>query len=156
MPDTQPPVHVVVLGDEWRKKVLQEELRRVVAYEVKLMEGAPYKEYTFLLRFGKAATGELGGMEHADSTAISVRSDEEFANIGAHEFFHLWNVKRIHPAAFDVLDFTKEQYSRAFWFAEGVTNTYASYTMVRTGLWNKSSFTTISPAGRRSGIAAGE
>jgi len=140
VPDAQPAVHVVVLGDDWRKHVLQEELRRVVAYEVKLMEGAPYKEYTFLLRFGKAATGELGGMEHADSTAISVRSDEEFANIGAHEFFHLWNVKRIHPAAFDVLDFTKEQYSRAFWFAEGVTNTYASYTMVRTGLWNKNQF----------------
>jgi predicted metalloprotease with PDZ domain len=140
VPDVQPAVHVVVLGDEWHKKVLQEQLRRVVAYEVKLMEGAPYKEYTFLLRFGKAATGELGGMEHMDSTAISVRSDEEFANIGAHEFFHLWNVKRIHPASFDVLDFTKEQYSRAFWFAEGVTNTYASYTMVRTGLWNKNQF----------------
>jgi predicted metalloprotease with PDZ domain len=140
VPDSQPPVHVVVLGDDWRKKVLQEELRRIVAYEVKLMEGAPYKEYTFLLRFGKAATGEGGGMEHMDSTAISVRSDEDFANIGAHEFFHLWNVKRIHPAAMDPIDFTKEQYSRAFWFAEGVTNTYASYTMVRTGLWNKTQF----------------
>ena len=140
VPDAQPPVHVVVLGDEWRKKVLQEELRRIVAYEVKLMEGAPYKEYTFLLRFGKSATGEGGGMEHMDSTAISVRSDEEFANIGAHEFFHLWNVKRIHPESMDPIDFTKEQYSRAFWFAEGVTNTYASYTMVRTGLWNKAQF----------------
>ncbi|HEY2819737.1 MAG TPA: PDZ domain-containing protein [Candidatus Acidoferrum sp.] len=140
VPDAQPPVHVVVLGDEWHKKVLQEELRRIVAYEVKLMEGAPYPNYTFLLRFGKAATGEGGGMEHADSTAISVRSDEEFANIGAHEFFHLWNVKRIHPAAMDPINFTKEQYSRAFWFAEGVTNTYASYTMVRTGLWNKGQF----------------
>lgn len=140
LPDTTPPVHVVVLGDEWRKKVLQEQLRRVVAYEVKLMGGAPYKEYTFLLRFGKAATGEGGGMEHMDSTAISVRSDEDFANIGAHEFFHLWNVKRIHPASMDPIDFTKEQYSRAFWFAEGVTNTYASYTMVRTGLWNKNQF----------------
>ncbi|MBV9885094.1 MAG: M61 family metallopeptidase, partial [Acidobacteria bacterium] len=140
VPDARPPVHVVVLGDDWRKKVLQEELRRIVAYEVKLMEGAPYKEYTFLLRFGKAATGEGGGMEHMDSTAISVRSDDEFANIGAHEFFHLWNVKRIHPAAMDPIDFTKEQYSRAFWFAEGVTNTYAAYTMVRTGLWNKTQF----------------
>src|SRR5262249_3098863 len=140
VPDAKPPVHVVVLGDDWRKKVIQEELRRIVAYEVKLMEGAPYKEYTFLLRFGKSATGELGGMEHADSTAISVRSDEEFANIGAHEFFHLWNVKRIHPASMDPIDFTKEQYSRAFWFAEGVTNTYASYAMVRTGLWNKTQF----------------
>jgi len=105
-----------------------------------LMEGAPYKEYTFLLRFGKAVSGEGGGMEHMDSTAISVRSDEEFANIGAHEFFHLWNVKRIHPASMDPIDFTQEQYSRAFWFAEGVTNTYASYTMVRTGLWNKAQF----------------
>ncbi len=140
VPDARPPVHVVVLGDDWRKKVLQEELRRIVAYEVKLMEGAPYKEYTFLLRFGKAAAGEGGGMEHMDSTAISVRSDDEFANIGAHEFFHLWNVKRIHPAAMDPIDFTKEQYSRAFWFAEGVTNTYAAYTMVRTGLWNKAQF----------------
>ncbi len=139
------------------RKILQEELRRVVAYEVKLMEGAPYPGYTFLLRFGKAATGELGGMEHADSTAISVRSDEDFANIGAHEFFHLWNVKRIHPAAFDLLDFTKEQYSRAFWFAEGVTNTYASYTMVRTGLWNKHQFyDDFCAAGRRSGVTAGE
>jgi predicted metalloprotease with PDZ domain len=140
VPDTKPPVHVVVLGDDWRKKVLQEELRRIVAYEVKLMEGAPYPNYTFLLRFGKAATGEGGGMEHMDSTAISVRSDEEFANIGAHEFFHLWNVKRIHPASMDPIDFTKEQYSRAFWFAEGVTNTYAAYTMVRTGLWTKAQF----------------
>jgi predicted metalloprotease with PDZ domain len=140
VPDAQPQVQVVVLGDEWRKKVLQEELRRIVAYEVKLMGGAPYKDYTFLLRFGKAASGEGGGMEHMDSTAISVRSDEDFANIGAHEFFHLWNVKRIHPASMDPIDFTKEQYSRAFWFAEGVTNTYASYTMVRTGLWNKAQF----------------
>ena len=140
VPDAQPQVRVVALGDEWRKKVLEEELRRIVAYEVKLMGGAPYPNYTFLLRFGKAATGELGGMEHADSTAIAVRSDEEFANIGAHEFFHLWNVKRIHPASMDPIDFTKEQYSRAFWFAEGVTNTYASYTMVRTGLWNKTQF----------------
>jgi predicted metalloprotease with PDZ domain len=140
VPDTTPPVRVAVLGDDWRKKVLQEQLRRIVAYEVKLMEGAPYKDYTFLLRFGKSATGEGGGMEHMDSTAISVRSDDEFANIGAHEFFHLWNVKRIHPAALDPIDFTKEQYSRAFWFAEGVTNTYAAYTMVRTGLWNKTQF----------------
>jgi predicted metalloprotease with PDZ domain len=140
VPGAQPPVHVVVLGDDWRQKILQDELRLIVAYEVKLMDGAPYKEYTFLLRFGKAATGEGGGMEHANSTAISVRSDEEFANIGAHEFFHLWNVKRIHPASMDPIDFTKEQYSRAFWFAEGVTNTYASYTMVRTGLWNKTQF----------------
>jgi predicted metalloprotease with PDZ domain len=31
-------------------------------------------------------------------------------------------------------------YTRALWFAEGVTNTYASYTLVRTGLWSKQQF----------------
>jgi predicted metalloprotease with PDZ domain len=38
------------------------------------------------------------------------------------------------------IDYTKEQYTRALWFAEGVTSTYASYTMVRTGLWGKQQF----------------
>jgi predicted metalloprotease with PDZ domain len=104
------------------------------------MEDTPYAQYTFIVHFGKTATGEGGGMEHADSTAISVRSDEDFANVAAHEFFHLWNVKRIRPATLDPVDYTKEQYTRALWFAEGVTSTYASYTLVRTGLWSTGQF----------------
>jgi predicted metalloprotease with PDZ domain len=79
-------------------------------------------------------------MEHANSTAISTRSDEDLANVAAHEFFHLWNVKRIRPATLFPVDDTKEQYTRALWFAEGVTNTYASYTLVRTGIWTKDRF----------------
>jgi predicted metalloprotease with PDZ domain len=140
IPETNPPVRIVAQGDDWKKKRVQEDLRRICGYEVRLMEGAPFPNYTFLVHFGKAATGAGGGMEHANSTAISVRSDEEFANVAAHEFFHLWNVKRIRPASLDPVDYTKEQYTRALWFAEGVTNTYASYTLVRTGLWSKSQF----------------
>jgi predicted metalloprotease with PDZ domain len=79
-------------------------------------------------------------MEHSNSTAISVRTEGEFPSVAAHEFFHLWNVKRIRPASLDPVDYTKEQYTRALWFAEGVTNTYASYTLVRTHLWNKEQF----------------
>jgi len=79
-------------------------------------------------------------MEHANSTAISVRSEEEIPNVSAHEFFHLWNVKRIRPATLEPVDYTKEQYTRALWFAEGVTNTYAAYTLVRTQLWSKEQF----------------
>jgi predicted metalloprotease with PDZ domain len=104
------------------------------------MEDTPYPQYTFIVHFGKTETGEGGGMEHANSTAISVRSDEDFANVAAHEFFHLWNVKRIRPATLDPVDYTKEQYTRALWFAEGVTSTYASYTLVRTGLWSTGQF----------------
>jgi predicted metalloprotease with PDZ domain len=135
-----PPVHAVVHGDDWKKKRVQDELRRICSYETKLMEDTPYPQYTFIVHFGKTATGEGGGMEHANSTAISVRSDEDFANVAAHEFFHLWNVKRIRPATLDPVDYAKEQYTRALWFAEGVTSTYASYTLVRTGLWSTGQF----------------
>ncbi len=141
VPGVEPPVHVVVHGDKWEKKRLQDQLHRICAYELKLMEGAPYPSYTFFFHLGKAATGPGGGgMEHANSTAIAVRSESEFLNVSAHEFFHLWNVKRIHPAALDPVDYTREQYTRALWFAEGVTSTYAAYTLVRSGLWNKAAF----------------
>src|SRR5260370_8578479 len=79
-------------------------------------------------------------MEHANYTAISLRSDADLPNIAAHEFFHLWNVKRIRPATLDPVDHTKEQYTRALWFAEGVTSTYAAYAVVRSQLCSKYQF----------------
>ena len=141
VPGIKPPVRAAVHADKWDQKRLQEALRRICAYELKLMDGAPFEKYTFVVHLGKAAgaTGG-GGMEHANSTAISVRSEGEFLNVAAHEFFHLWNVKRIRPATLDPVDYTKEQYTRALWFAEGVTSTYAAYTLVRTGLWSKGLF----------------
>jgi predicted metalloprotease with PDZ domain len=140
LPGMNPPVSVVVHGEKWKKKEIEEELRRICTYELKLMEGAPYEHYTFIIHLGEAAGGVGGGMEHANSTAISLRSDAELPNIAAHEFFHLWNVKRIRPATLDPVDYTKEQYTRALWFAEGVTSTYAAYTVVRSQLWSKDQF----------------
>src|SRR6202035_3346047 len=105
---------------------------------IKLMEGSPFEHYTFILHIGKGAGG--GGMEHANSTAIGIPSDEYLPGVAAHEFFHLWNVKRIRPATLEPVDFTKEQYTRALWFAEGVTSTYGAYTLVRSGIWNKERF----------------
>jgi predicted metalloprotease with PDZ domain len=79
-------------------------------------------------------------MEHANSTAISLRSGEQLPDIAAHEFFQLWNVKRIRPATLDPVDYSREQFTRALWFAEGVTSTYGAYTLVRSGIWNKEQF----------------
>jgi predicted metalloprotease with PDZ domain len=140
LPGTKPPISVVVHGDKGKKKEISDTLRRICSYELKLMDGAPYERYTFIFHIGKAAAGAGGGMEHANSTAISVRSEEDLPNVSAHEFFHLWNVKRIRPATLEPVDYTKEQYTRALWFAEGVTSTYAAYTLVRTQLWSKEQF----------------
>ena len=138
LPGISPRVSVVVHGGEWSKKKIEDELKRICEYEIKLMDGAPFERYTFILHIGKGAGG--GGMEHANSTAIGIPSDEYLSGVAAHEFFHLWNVKRIRPATLEPVDYTKEQYTRALWFAEGVTSTYGAYTLVRAGIWNKERF----------------
>jgi len=138
LPGVSPRVTVVVHGEKWRKKQIEDELKHICEYEIKLMEGPPFDHYTFILHIGRGAGG--GGMEHSYSTAIGIPSDEYLSGVAAHEFFHLWNVKRIRPATLEPVDYTKEQYTRALWFAEGVTNTYGSYTLVRSGIWSKDRF----------------
>lgn len=140
LPGISPTVRVVIHGDNWKQKEVKDQLKQICQYEIKLMGGAPYREYTFIFHIGHAAAGGGGGMEHADSTAIYVASDNYLANVSAHEFFHLWNVKRIRPASLEPVDYTREQYSRALWFSEGFTNTYGSYTLMRTGIWKKPDF----------------
>ncbi len=131
---------VAVEARDWDRQVLSEALRRITSYEVKLMRGAPFSEYTFIFHIGPYADVGGGGMEHMNSTAIAASSTSSAAAIAAHEFFHAWNVKRIRPQALQPVDYSKEQYTRALWFAEGVTNTYASFTLERTGLWTRNQF----------------
>ena len=119
---------------------LEDYLRRITGYELSLMGGPPFKEYTFFFHIGSYADVGGGGMEHCNSTAIAATSVQTAAAIAAHEFFHAWNVKRIRPQSLEPVDYTKAQYTRALWFAEGVTSTYAAYTLERTGLWTKSRF----------------
>jgi predicted metalloprotease with PDZ domain len=131
---------VVVDAKDWNKGRLEDDLRRITGYEVKLMGGPPFKEYTFFFHIGAYPEVGGGGMEHSNCTAISAGSVEGAVTIAAHEFFHAWNVKRIRPQTLEPVDFTKEQYSRALWFAEGVTSTYGAYTLERAGLWSKDQF----------------
>jgi predicted metalloprotease with PDZ domain len=102
-----------------------------------MMEDQPFEEFTFIYHFGM---GGGGGMEHAYSTAIHAGSAENVAGVSAHEFFHLWNVKRIRPQTLDPVDYTRENWTRALWFAEGVTSTYGDFTLVRSGLWTRQQY----------------
>lgn len=131
---------VVVDGKDWDQQRLGDTLRKIVSYETGMMRDVPFREYMFIFHFGTYAEAGGGGMEHANGTAIAVPSGQMAANVAAHEFFHLWNVKRIRPQTLEPVDFTKEMWTRALWFAEGVTSTYAAYTMVRTGLWSHDQF----------------
>ncbi len=131
-------IRVVYHGERVDHDALTRMLSQIVNYETTMMAGAPFPEYTFFLHVGPNYGG--GGMEHANCTAISVDNFAQLANVSAHEFFHLWNVKRIRPQTLEPVDHTREMYTRALWFAEGVTSTYAAYTLVRTGLWSHAQF----------------
>jgi len=63
---------------------------------------------------------------------LSERFDQLISTT-AHEFFHLWNVKRIRPQSLEPVDYTKENYTAALWFSEGVDSTVAEYILLRAG-----------------------
>ncbi len=120
---------------------LQDAVKKVVHAEVDWMQDRPFQQYTFLYHFPHGPIG--GGMEHSYGTAITTPAfrlrDNPLAPIDttAHEFFHLWNVKRIRPQSMEPVDFEHEQYSRALWFCEGVTSTASELMLVRAGLLNE-------------------
>lgn len=111
---------------------------RIAGTEVSWMNDRPFQTYLFIFHFSDAP-GD-GGMEHAYSTAITLPKRELaddfdlFTNVTAHEFFHLWNVKRIRPQSLEPVDYTKANYTTALWFSEGVDSTVAGYIQLRAGL----------------------
>ena len=113
-------------------------LRKIVAAATTWMNDRPFDTYTFIYHFPHGPAG--GGMEHAFSTAIDVsagamrQSLDAFTGVTAHEFFHLWNVKRIRPQTLEPVDYTRENYTRALWFSEGVTSTAEGTIQLRAGL----------------------
>jgi predicted metalloprotease with PDZ domain len=132
------PIRIVVHGDSGDRSRLVDSIKRVVDYDVSLMGGAPFREYLFLFHVGNNFGG--GGMEHMNCTAISADVPAQLPSYSAHEFFHAWNVKRIRPQTLEPVDYSKEMWTRSLWFAEGVTNTYEAYALLRTGLWSTPQF----------------
>lgn len=136
--DEPPGVYILIHGKIDKQQEFRTKLAQICQYELSLMGGPPYPQYVFVFHIGDNVGG--GGMEHANGTAISARTEDAALRIAAHEFFHLWNVKRIRPASLEPIDYTKEQYTKSLWFAEGVTSTYERFAFVRTGIWTKNAF----------------
>jgi predicted metalloprotease with PDZ domain len=121
-------------------------LEKIVATATGWMEDRPFDRYMFLYHFPRGLAG--GGMEHAYSTAIDInanelnRSPNSLVSITTHEFFHLWNVKRIRPQGLVPVDYTKQNYTRSLWFSEGCTSTAADLVDLRSGLMDERQFET--------------
>ncbi|HZQ95650.1 MAG TPA: PDZ domain-containing protein [Candidatus Sulfotelmatobacter sp.] len=130
--------------DDYNPEQLKDSLQKIVAAAITWMNDRPFDAYTFFYHFPRGPAG--GGMEHAYSTAIEVNAATIKQNlypvnsVTAHEFFHLWNVKRIRPRTLEPIDYTKENYTRALWFSEGVTSTVENVIQFRAGLIDEKQF----------------
>jgi len=136
--------HVVVhsLGNEGGKRpALVRDIEQIVKAETAMWGAPEFDSYTFLIHF--AADGHSSdGMEHLTSTQIIVPGGladpgmyEDALDAIAHEFFHVWNVKRLRPIELGPWDFTRPANTRGLWIAEGITNYYGHLMQRRAGLW---------------------
>ena len=141
--------HVVIhsFGSDGGKRAsLVKDIEKIVRAETGMWGPPEFDEYTFLLHFaGDDHSGD--GMEHLTSTQIiepGLLSDpgmyDETLGTVAHEFFHVWNVKRLRPFELGPWDFTKAVSTRGLWVAEGFTNYYGHLMLRRAGLWDDQKF----------------
>ncbi len=122
-------------GNEDAERVVAD-TRTIVETQYKLFGSLPYDNYTFMLHLAD----RYGGLEHHNSASNQYprwgfRDDyERFLELQSHEFFHLWNVKRIRAAPLGPFDYQHENYTRLLWAMEGVTSYYDRLLLVRAGL----------------------
>jgi predicted metalloprotease with PDZ domain len=128
------------LGRE-REDAFVSDLERIVRSEVPVFEEIPYARYVFLVNFGETARG---GTEHLNSTLciisyFSLEPPQEYRKmlgLFSHEFFHLWNVKRMRPVGLGPFEYSAETYTKSLWVAEGLTSYYDDIFLRRAGIFS--------------------
>ncbi len=119
--------------------------QKIIEVEAKIFGGLPYDRYLFLLHL---STQGNGGLEHKYACSLNyprfgfrnVDKYNRFMQLVAHEFFHLWNVKRIRPKALEVFDYDRENYTPSLWFSEGTTSYYDLTIPLRAGIYDIKTF----------------
>ncbi len=121
------------------------DIQKVIQVEAQMFGGLPYERYIFLLHLFAQA---YGGLEHKNCCSLiyqrfgfrSQEKYERFVQLVAHEFFHLWNVKRIRPKGLEVFDYEQENYTHSLWFCEGTTSYYDLLIPLRAGIYDAKSY----------------
>lgn len=132
--------HEIVLEGELSKsvqKTLIADLQKITEEQIRAFGESPNARYLFVLILSE---GAYGGLEHLNSSvnmydplkALSKDGYLKLLELLSHEYFHLWNVKRIRPIALGPFDYQKPSLTKELWIAEGITSFYDAYFLVRT------------------------
>ena len=125
-------------GGNYNADRLKVDMAKVVEQATAIYGENPNKNYTFIVHnFSRGG----GGLEHLNSTVLGASRDgystergyNGFLNLVAHEYHHLWNVKRLRPVALGPFDYENENYTTDLWIAEGFTAYYENKFMLRAG-----------------------
>ncbi len=136
--DGVPHVLSLSASGNWNADTLIRGISRIVKAQKDFWGGFPYTRYVFLVH---CIPNPGGATEHINSTILQTRpfaftsqgGDRGFLGMVSHEYFHTWNVKQLRPKGISPYDFTRENYSRELWIAEGTTSYYNGVLMVRSG-----------------------
>ena len=128
------------------------DLKTLCEYHLRLL-GPPedLDRYLFLLH---APGNGYGGLEHRWSSSLVCarenlpqRGEKDvsdgyrtFLGLASHEYFHLWNIKRLKPAVFTPYDLAAETHTSLLWVFEGITSYYDDLVLVRSGLISRESY----------------
>ncbi len=136
--------HIIAMRNPPKSKVDRAYLIKACKFvseaEADFFGGVPYNHYVWHFSVNDAADG-AGGLEHLNSTQISLASGvgPRAVSVLAHEFFHLWNVKRTRSKVLGPFDYTVLPKTGALWWLEGVTDYYANLLLTRYGWWQPDS-----------------
>lgn len=121
------------------------ETKKIVETVRDLFQYLPYNRYKFFFHLTDGNGGS--GHEHSSSCSIMVGKSfleasryKYFLGVIAHEFFHVYNVKRLRPAEFDKFNYIAENYTTLLWLSEGFTSYYAEVILFRSGLIDEKEF----------------
>ena len=132
------PHYVVMYGDYKNvdKAKLTDYCRRVAETETAFFGGAPFERYVFEFACTSLGSRGAGGLEHLGSTEIGTVGtvNDTVRSVIAHEFFHLWNVKRIRPFVLGPFNYVDPPHTANLWWSEGVTSYYGDLLSERGGL----------------------
>ena len=134
------PHEVAMYGEaNYEREQLLTDMKKVVEECISLMGELPVDRYVFIVHNLQKGGG---GLEHLNSTTLQTsrwnygteKGYTDFMSLVAHEYFHLWNVKRLRPAPLGPFDYSKENYTRLLWVSEGITSYYDDLITQRAGL----------------------
>jgi len=118
-----------------------ERLATVVRTAAAIFGGLPYDKYLFFQLPDTAESDAAGALEHGNSfVGCCGPADLGADRYTAHEFFHLWNVKRIRPAELWPYDYARPVETPSLWVSEGVSEYYGGLIAYRAGLQTDTAF----------------